>query len=57
MVDLRTSNLRYVVAGLVFEASARDNSDPVAEARIEVELDISDPARIRLVHFRYVTEE
>ena len=55
LIDLQTTNFRYIIAGLAFDATARDNSRPVAEVRIELELDITvDPPRV--VHYRYLTE-
>lgn len=64
LIDLRTSNLKFVIAGLVYENGARpgavppvatDTPDPpVAQVRIEIEIDMSGPARV--VQFRYLTE-
>lgn len=64
LLDLRTSNLKFIIAGLVYENGARPGATPpsaadvpdapVAQARIEVEIDMSGPARV--VQFRYLTE-
>ena len=55
VLDLRTANLKYVVAGFVYEADAIPGDAPVAQVRIEVELDISGD-ELRVVQFRYLTD-
>ena len=55
LLDLRTTNFKFIIAGLVFEATATDNANPVAQVRIEMDIDISGPT-VRVVHFRYLTE-
>ena len=56
LIDLRAANLKYVVAGLVYEngASNAGADAPIAQVRIEVEIDLSGPAKV--VQFRYLTE-
>ena len=55
LLDLRTANLKYVIAGLVYEDSAEVGDPPIAQVRIEADFDISGTG-VEVVQFRYVMD-
>ncbi len=55
LLDLQNANLKYVVGGFVYERAAKPGDAPIAQVRIEVELDVSG-SQLHVVQFRYVTE-
>ena len=55
VVDLSTSNFKYIVAGLAYRDNANPGDPPVAVVRIEVDFAIDGP-RLKVVNFRYVTD-
>jgi len=55
LVDLASTNFKYVIAGLAYREDAPPGEPPVAEVRLEVEIDTSGD-EVKVVNFRYVTE-
>ena len=55
VVDLKASNFRYVLAGLVYAHDAASGDEPLAVVRIEVDFAI-DGADLKVVNFRYVMD-
>jgi len=55
LVDVASTNFKYVVAGLAYREDAPAGEPPVAQVRIEFEIDLSGD-QPKVVNFRYVTE-
>jgi hypothetical protein len=55
VVDLQSSTFKYVIAGLVYKDSAQSGEAPLAEVRIEVEIDVSG-TDVQVLNFRYITD-
>jgi hypothetical protein len=60
---LQSTAFRFTVAGLVYkdqpwDSVTMENNRPVAMVRIEMEVDLSNPASgPQIVHFRYLTQQ
>ena len=55
VVDLKTSNFKYVLAGMVYAHDANAGDRPLAIVRIEVDFAI-DGTDLKVVNFRYVMD-
>jgi hypothetical protein len=57
LFNLRSTAFRFIVAGLVYAETAGGDDPPVAEARIEMDVDLSDPTvGPQVNHFRYLSQ-
>jgi hypothetical protein len=57
LFDLRSTAFRFIVAGFAYREQADIGEAPVAEVRIEMDVDLSDPSKGPVVnHFRYLSQ-